>query len=296
MDAFFVEPNAFICLALDIMARRPGRTNGSMIGKLRRFRSFFGVSPEICSRLWGMLDPCATMENGAVPEHLLWALMFMKIYATNSVLCALVGGVDEKTYRKWTWIFVNAISYLEGSVILWRNRLKSDIGKTCLVTIDGTDFRIQNVKPFWRGWYSHKFHGPGIRYEVAICIQTGDIVWINGPFACGVFPDITIFRSGLIHELRRGEKVEADDGYRGEGDFISTPDDYENEEQHHEKDLARARHETGNGRFAVWNCLKYVFRHDVRKHSEIFRAVATITQLSIENGEPLFPVDYIYNN
>ena len=247
-----------------------------------------------CVRLWEVLTK-RLIESGrgfSLMRYPIWRDLLWVLSVIFLCFCNIIS--------KWCQCRIaNAVSSLVWRYnlkILWRNRLKSDIGKTCLVTIDGTDFRIQNVKPFWRGWYSHKFHGPGIRYEVAICIQTGDIVWINGPFACGVFPDITIFRSGLIHELRRGEKVEADDGYRGEGDFISTPDDYENEEQHHEKDLARARHETGNGRFAVWNCLKYVFRHDVRKHSEIFRAVATITQLSIENGEPLFPVDYIYNN
>ena len=37
--------------------------------------------------------------------HLLWALMFMKIYGKEADLCAHAGGtsgsVDPKTYRKW---------------------------------------------------------------------------------------------------------------------------------------------------------------------------------------------------
>jgi hypothetical protein len=39
-------------------------------------------------------------------------------------------------------------------------------------------------------------------------------------------------------------------------------------------------------------CLAQVFRLDVRMHSSVFLAVAVITQLAIENGEPLFALDY----
>jgi hypothetical protein len=62
------------------------------------------------------------------------------------------------------------------------------------MTVDGTDFKIQEPSPFSRTWYSHKFKGPGFRYKVAVGIQTGDIVWTHGPFACGMFPDITMRR------------------------------------------------------------------------------------------------------
>ena len=81
------------------------------------------------------------------------------------------------------------------------------------MTVDGTDFRIAEQG---RIFYSHKFKKSGLRYEVGICILTGDIVWINGPYPCGSWPDINIFRDALITELEAGERVEADDGYIGE--------------------------------------------------------------------------------
>ena len=59
----------------------------------------------------------------------------------------------------------------------------------CKVTVDGTDFRIQEPIPFNPKWYSYKFKGPGLRYEVAICIKTGWIVWVNGPFPAGEWPN-----------------------------------------------------------------------------------------------------------
>ena len=54
----------------------------------------------------------------------------------------------------------------------------------------------------------------------------------------------------------------------------------------------RSRQETVNKRFKQWEILVQVYRHDITMHGYVFRAIAVITQLAIENGEPLFPVDY----
>ena len=51
---------------------------------------------------------------------------------------------------------------------------------------------------------------------LALCILTGDIVWVIGPFPCGDRPDIEIFRFALKPMLGDCERVEADDGYVGE--------------------------------------------------------------------------------
>ena len=101
------------------------------------------------------------------------------------------------------------------------------IKRTAKINVDGTNFRINNQMPFSTDWYSHKFNGPGIRYEVATCIQTGNIVWIHGPFMPGKFSDIMIFRDKLKGMLEKAnEKAEADDGYRGEPDRIRLPRDF----------------------------------------------------------------------
>ena len=83
-----------------------------------------------------------------------------------------------------------------------------------------------------------------------MCIQTGLIVWINGPFAAGKYNDITIFRSKMIYKLLDWEMVEADQGYVGQPDKIRVK--YElgvSENQIEAKVRARARGETINGRF-----------------------------------------------
>ena len=167
-----------------------------------------------------------------------------------------------------------------------------DIGRACKISVDGTDFRIYNQR-HPRAWYSHKFRGPGVRYEVGICIQTGWIVWIVGPFRCGSFPDITIFRVGGLRDrlLQAGERAEADKGYRGEPLTIDLPNDGM-AHMYGRKKLVRARHETCNLRFKHWGCMNSKFRHSVAFHGDCFRAIVVMVQLSIENGSPLFQVDY----
>jgi hypothetical protein len=41
-----------------------------------------------------------------------------------------------------------------------------------------------------------------------------------------------------------------------------------------------------------WGILSQVYRHDIMRHGEVFRACAVVTQLTIENGELLFEVEY----
>ena len=57
----------------------------------------------------------------------------------------------------------------------------------------GNDFWIQQFDPFSTVWFGHKSNGPGNRYEVGVCIRSGAIVWLHGPFPCGLKNDLQIF-------------------------------------------------------------------------------------------------------
>ena len=94
--------------------------------------------------------------------------------------------------------------------------------------------------------------------------------------------------------LGPGERVEADDGYRGEcPECVVAPARFAaGPARVAASNLVKKRHETVNKRFKQWGCLKQVFRHQPSYQSNAFRAVAVITQLIIESGEPLFAVDY----
>lgn len=160
------------------------------------------------------------------------------------------------------------------------------------MTVDGTDFRIEEPTPFDRKWFSHKFKGAGVRYEVAVCIQTGDIVWTRGPFPCGSWNDLKIFRSKMKNMQGTGEMVEADAGYAGEPGKVRVPGDYVSRVDRRAKKIARARHETVNRRLKQFGCLKQQYRHELRIHKFCFAAVVVCTQLSIEFGELPFQCNY----
>lgn len=166
-----------------------------------------------------------------------------------------------------------------------------DNGSICRVTIDGVDFRILEPTPFSPCWYSHKHNGPGVRYEIGLCIQTGWIVWVNGPFPCGEWPDLRIARESLIFALDDEEMYCADGGYSDGAQYAETPTGLNNYDQWM-KSVARSRHETVNSRFKRFAILSNCFRHDRHLHGSVFMAIANITQLGITTDEPLFHVDY----
>lgn len=160
------------------------------------------------------------------------------------------------------------------------------------MSVDGTDFQVPQFFPWSKSWYGHKFNGPGIRYEVALCIRSGRIVWIHGPFRCGEWNDMKIFRHSLINMLQDGERVETDKGYRGAPTATRPPDLNNPEKIATMRETVGRRHETVNRRFKQFRCMKVVWRHSLDFHSASFRAVAVLTQLAFDDGEELFEVDY----
>ncbi|KAI2510184.1 hypothetical protein MHU86_4216 [Fragilaria crotonensis] len=190
-------------------ARRLLKSNANLGAGVpdRDFRSHFGVSPTVCFMIWEKCKSSFLVHN-VLPRHLLWALMFLKIYATEDVL-STIAAVSRKTYRFWTWIVLMIIAKKKNDVIRWENRFRSDRARPARLQLMGLTSRLR-ADPFDSQWFSHKFRGPGLRYEMAVCIQTGDIVWVNGPYKCGKWPDVKIFKSRLMHLLGDDEMVEAD--------------------------------------------------------------------------------------
>ena len=138
------------------------------------------------------------------------------------------------------------------------------------MTIDGTDCPIQEPKRFDKSYYLHKIRAAGLRYEVGVNIQTGDIVWVNGPYKCGAFPDLKIFREKLKSLLDCGEYVEADNGYCGEPKCVRVASSIVSKKDKCAKGKACARHETINCCFKKYCVLSKFFRHDRSKHQNCF--------------------------
>ncbi len=124
-------------------------------------------------------------------------------------------------------------------------------------------------------------------------IIAGNLVWLEGPYPAGT-PDITIFRNCLSHHLDPFERVEADDGYVGEAPRrVKCPACAANPTENLAmQSRVRSRHESLNGRFKCWGNLKQIYRHDIAKHGQVFRAIAVIIQLAINDGQKLFTVEY----
>jgi hypothetical protein len=99
-----------------------------------------------------------------------------------------------------------------------------------------------------------------------------------------------IFRDAIMTELSPNERVEADDGYRGEHPrHIKCPCGIGNlEETEFMQQRIQNRQETINKRFKDWGALRQTWRHQIPRHGEAFRVVAIVSQLAINEGEKLF--------
>ncbi len=95
--------------------------------------------------------------------------------------------------------------------IVFESRLGThDVLNDCLMTIDGTDFRIPQKGAATKGnaFASHKYTGKSaLRYELGVDILAGNLVWIQGPYPAGKYSDIVIFNEVLTFFLEPGERV-----------------------------------------------------------------------------------------
>ena len=105
-----LKPSFWIRVGLEI-------TYGQLAGdrcftsELKSFRSLFFIAPSNCSLLWAKIKQ-QNLAPRAKPEHLLWALLWLKLYATDEVLAGILG-VDEDTFRERTFEMVRAIQGLK---------------------------------------------------------------------------------------------------------------------------------------------------------------------------------------
>ena len=93
--------------------------------------------------------------------------------------------------------------------------------------------------------------------------------------------------------MKPGERVEADEGYRGHPDKIKCPGNNANPAVNQGmQGRVRAHHKTLNRWLKNWGILSQVFLHRIMMHGDVFQACVVVTQLTIQVGEPLFKVKY----
>lgn len=71
------------------------------------------------------------------------------------------------------------------------------------ISVIERDSRIYDLTVFSFKWFSYKFRGPGLRFEIGICSKTGRIDWAIGLYFCGTYPDLKLFKNYLPQHQSR---------------------------------------------------------------------------------------------
>ena len=95
--------HAFICAGQGNINKELKQSSYS----IRRYRSFFGIGPDIASKIWGMV----AIPAHSYPKHLLFSLLFLKNYNAEHLNASLCN-VDERTFRKWSWYYIREMAGL----------------------------------------------------------------------------------------------------------------------------------------------------------------------------------------
>jgi len=109
---------------MDTLGRKVARIRHSRSEKVRerRFKAEFGVPIYIATVAWEMLEDSSFLRDNNPgkkppnPEHMLWALLLLKKYSRTESLANTVG-VDEKTFRKWSSLHLEALAELDRQLV-----------------------------------------------------------------------------------------------------------------------------------------------------------------------------------
>ena len=84
----------------------------------REWVAHFAVVPAVVFETWRLLgiDYSVEEHKNIQPVHLLWALLLLKVYANEDVLCKICG-CHRDTYRKYAWQLIEMVSYLASDVV-----------------------------------------------------------------------------------------------------------------------------------------------------------------------------------
>jgi len=124
-DVGTVDLNTFIEAGAAIMSRAPpnllpSKAATSTESFEERWTSHFNAEVEVCLDLWNRLeyesfDGLKDFDT-TEPRHLLWALLFLEVYAVDNVLAGMCE-CDEETFRKYVFMFIEKVSYYEHHVV-----------------------------------------------------------------------------------------------------------------------------------------------------------------------------------
>ena len=92
--------------------------------------------------------------------------------------------MSELSIRRIIWKVAAQIQELKQEKVMFGNFENDPI---FIVSVDGVHCKTYEArKNPTAKVYSHKYHGPGVAYEIGLAIFENRLVWINGPFGASV--------------------------------------------------------------------------------------------------------------
>jgi DDE superfamily endonuclease len=267
--------------------------------KYRRFRDLFGVDPETCTQVLQDIQSVAAGAHRIIkPKEscLLMALEWMRTYKAFTELQGLYAIKSDKTIRKRLRIYVQALQALKSSKVKFRR----EDGEIESRTVDCIHIPICEPRTNPSATFcSPKSKHAALSYEICLIARRQQVAWVNGPFPAGT-TDIRIFRApgGLKSQLRDGEYLFADQGYRGEPETLRVRNPRDTAAVKEAKQRSLARQESFNARLKSFKILAQPFRgkhahdgvtcHD--SHKTVVEAIVVLLQYEMENGHQLLHV------
>lgn len=139
--------------------------------KQQAYKSLFGCNSTIIATIWMEIQPL--VDDCVYRKHLLWALIYLKVYSTEFVHCCMVGWPTPKTFREKSWHVVECIADIKTKVIKVKSRFintPANRDGLSLLTFDCTECKVDEPYPFNKSMCSKKFNSPGFEYSVSIAI------------------------------------------------------------------------------------------------------------------------------
>jgi len=104
---------------------------GSKTIRQAKFKAHFGCTTKRFAQLWHLIQSSSTpgawswLDRGQ-PKHLLWGLLWLKLYNSDAVLAGMCKCDEEKTFRMWSRRAVMAMVALKEVLVRKRqsNRTK----------------------------------------------------------------------------------------------------------------------------------------------------------------------------
>lgn len=116
---------------------------------------------------------------------------------------------------------------------------------------------------------------------------SGILSLVNGPFRCGEYPDLNIFKSKLLSFLQGGESIFFDNGYIHV--LFIMPNTVPTE-KHSEHAKIRTSHETVNEQIKNFNAVPHILRHHRSANCFVFHVVARLKEMIISSGDNQYSI------